>query len=672
MHSQEQIDKALELLDHHGVTYLEFKSGKIYVNAKQFIEKGLLNKRKPQKTLRVFLANHMDESEYIKMFYHQENDSYRVARERKNEKGEVVIIFFTFDFVMSELLYEKPIVSVCGVNFEFIMNGDRKFVRYHDVIKMIRENNIPVIYGNEVSFIRLLNLAPGKDYIYASQSGDDWNFSEVRQNSRKDKLFISDETAKNVIERNKNRCKGGDSNLGVGEDDKQPLEMYVGSESCDDGESCDDKEESCDDGESGDDKEESCDDDESGDDKEESCDDEEEEQISVSRGGNGSKSETIMLLPEAPKVIELDDDKHFVDNSNKIIKIEVRYDDGSDIYFDATDIQNGFKIPDIEKFIENEPYVAKIDYIYMRVKLNSVFVKKLFITFKGLTLIILTKTRSNAQSYFNKALEILHSVKMNDKIDFIPTLSNFDLSYSRKLLQIFGDRVPCIYVLQIGKVRELYNSWKISKKINGDYNVIKYGSAINFSRRALSHLNEIGKHIPSGVSIKVCFMVHISPNHLRSAEIDVSRTLEGWGVGYKYNAYTELAIVSDRQLKDLHGACKRFADDYRSRKDDATTALEIAERNLREKNRETQDIKKIMLLECDSRISKLKMEYMDVISKKDAEMARIKDEYTKIIAEKEKDLVQKEKDLCDLRYQNLQKELKAKDLEIELLKQGAK
>jgi hypothetical protein len=78
---------------------------------------------------------------------------------------------------------------------------------------------------------------------------------------------------------------------------------------------------------------------------------------------------------------------------------------------------------------------------------------------------------------------------------------------------------PCIYLLSLGKVKELRNTFNIPNDVNNSSTVYKYGFTDDLERRLREHTSDYGKMKNVDISLSLFHMV--DNKYISKAETDV-------------------------------------------------------------------------------------------------------------------------------------------------------
>ena len=82
-----------------------------------------------------------------------------------------------------------------------------------------------------------------------------------------------------------------------------------------------------------------------------------------------------------------------------------------------------------------------------------------------------------------------------------------DLKTFKAVFDSYASTFPCIYLLSLGKVKELRDTFNISNDINDKSTVYKYGFTEDLERRLREHTLEYGKMKNVDITLSLFHMV---------------------------------------------------------------------------------------------------------------------------------------------------------------------
>jgi len=121
---------------------------------------------------------------------------------------------------------------------------------------------------------------------------------------------------------------------------------------------------------------------------------------------------------------------------------------------------------------------------------------------------------------------------------------------------------PVIYLMSIGRVKDLRATFNIGKEYADNMIVCKSGFSDNFKERLQDHKEKYGA-MP-GTNIEVLWYSCVDPKYTREAETDLFESFGKIGVGFRFShkKYKELLIFSKNDLKVVMNRYDGIANKY--------------------------------------------------------------------------------------------------------------
>lgn len=290
-------------------------------------------------------------------------------------------------------------------------------------------------------------------------------------------------------------------------------------------------------------------------------------------------SETEALTNIAPLVISLKKKEQFKDAEGKAIKIEtrgVRETDGC--YFSVKDASVGFEMPSLYKTLINKKtgYAENKHYQYFNVpddENNSKhskmkYKREMFLTFPGLMRLMYVSSSGITEAYTNWANDILFAMQMGTREQKALVAANaLDVAF-QAVMDVFSKSamaMPGVYMLYLGKVKDLRKAYNIPKSFKDDESVYKFGRSDDLRRRFRTHFKNYAQQ--KGYDLLMSYFCIVDPKYLSEAETDVKHYFIEEEFKLDHSEDVELAIFPDkkkrtvqRTYKDL---CKPYVGCYR-------------------------------------------------------------------------------------------------------------
>ena len=330
---------------------------------------------------------------------------------------------------------------------------------------------------------------------------------------------------------------------------------------------------------------------------------------------NGEQQE----IENAPPILYLDDGEKFHDADGNIIEIETRGERHEDkIYFNVKDVSVGFGMPNLNDTLRQKEsgYITHVDYKDMFIRSAAInyrhepIKKCLFLTYEGLLRVLFVSRNKNATLFRKWATNKLFTIQMGTR-DQKMKLGAEVLNTSPRTLKAIFDKhaatFPSIYLMSLGKVRELRETFGIPANKPDESTVYKFGFTEDLSRRVIELESEYSK-LP-GVTMTIGTFHIIDTKYTSEAENEVREMCAAFEVRVKKTTqgFNELIVLDDKQFANMKKMYRRIGDDFAG----ATLGLQkqIAELKDRIKDYENEIVR-----------LKLEIEYKDNLHKKDIEL----------------------------------------------------
>lgn len=280
-------------------------------------------------------------------------------------------------------------------------------------------------------------------------------------------------------------------------------------------------------------------------------------------------------METAPPILKISDHKKFVDNDGEIINIEIRgTTDYYNCYFKAIDVENGFKMASIESKVNKarNGYCEGVHHVYFSVpsknKGKIVMKRVLFITFCGLNTLITRSHKGSIQNYVNWACTTLFTVRLGtveQKIKLSSDMTGISIDTFRVFLSK-AKATPCIYLICLGKVKDLKEKCKINHinrygaVVNDNDFVYKFGRTENLYDRLRKHASNYEKY--GAQDIKVVYSSYLDPENLVKAESDVAQFMDDMQCRLEAKGFNELVTLTQKQITSSKKKYDELGDKY--------------------------------------------------------------------------------------------------------------
>jgi hypothetical protein len=305
--------------------------------------------------------------------------------------------------------------------------------------------------------------------------------------------------------------------------------------------------------------------------------------------------------PEAPNILELEEEEKFKDNEGKCVDIETRGVKTADgIYFLAKDVAIAFEINYtnmIKVLNDKDKYVKNTHYKIFNNDHNTNGVchtnKKYFITYKGMLRILFCSRTGNAEQFVDWATKTLFVAQMGEveeKEELASKLIGVPVKSLRLVLSKTSSSVPCVYMFSLGVAKDLRNVMNIPDDVEDDYIIIKYGFTKCLDRRTNEHITTYGKI--KKVNLELLYYSYIDPIYLSDAEKDIKDFVSQYETIIKYENFKELIAISPQHEKTIKKQLKYINKEYAGSTQELTKQIEELKQVIKDKNRDIEDEKK--------------------------------------------------------------------------------
>jgi hypothetical protein len=280
-------------------------------------------------------------------------------------------------------------------------------------------------------------------------------------------------------------------------------------------------------------------------------------------------------LEMAPPILELKDEEKFKDENGNIIEIETRGIKTVDgIYFYGKDVEKMLDINDISSLLkhENSSYIVNKHYknFYRPTPVNhgckdneSNNPERIYLTYFGLVKMLITTRNKIAESFQKWALETLFTVQMGsqeDKIKLSSKLLGCDIKNVKSFLNSSVQEYSVLYLLYIGKVKDLNTQIEGLQDKDPEDFIFKYGYTSDLSQRIQSHKQTFGKL--KNTNLSLVSHIPIDEKYLSEAEVELKQTFKSFDYIIDNPTYKELVVFNENKLSLFKKIFKTICDKY--------------------------------------------------------------------------------------------------------------
>jgi len=275
------------------------------------------------------------------------------------------------------------------------------------------------------------------------------------------------------------------------------------------------------------------------------------------------------VVEKAPLLLHLKDEEKFKDYDGNIIEIETRGERHEDkIYFKVKDVSNGFGMPNLNVVLLNKDkgYEKNIDYknFIREIRLtkdepktaNKKFKTSLYLTYEGLLRVLFVSRNKNATIFRKWATNKLFTIQMGskeEKIKLGTDVLNISVKTYKAVFETYASKFPCIYLLSLGRVKELRETFGINASVLDDSIVYKFGFTDDLERRLGEHQIKYGKLNNVNINL-ACFHI-VDVKYTSEAESKIREISKAYNSLLNVDGYNELVALSTLQfeiIKELY------------------------------------------------------------------------------------------------------------------------
>jgi prophage antirepressor-like protein len=270
------------------------------------------------------------------------------------------------------------------------------------------------------------------------------------------------------------------------------------------------------------------------------------------------RKEDQEVIENAPPILELEDEEKFHDTDGNIIEIETRGEkERNKILFKVNDVAKRFDMSNLERTLRDvrNNYNINIHYKKYYIRVSGVknpqttIKKRLYLTYKGLLRVLFASNNKQADKFQDWAEERLFTIQMGTKEakEVLGTdILNVKIENYRAVFGKYTQGFPCIYLLSLGKVGALRETFGISTEINNDLTVYKYGFTCDIKRRLGEHNKDYGKM--ANVNVELELFNYIDLKYTAEAEADIRDIFEAYDNVLDVSGRNELVALNTKQF----------------------------------------------------------------------------------------------------------------------------
>ncbi len=305
-----------------------------------------------------------------------------------------------------------------------------------------------------------------------------------------------------------------------------------------------------------------------------------------------------------PNLLELEEHEKFKDSTGKCLDIEVRGErDKNKIYFNVKDIGFEFGIPDLKGIILKKErgydrglhfktFIA-VDNVHRNKNTsnkNDTSNKSLYLTYKGLIKLLYTTRNKNAEHFTDWADDKLFTIQMGtiqQKEVLGTSILGIKLENYKAVFNKYSQNFPCIYLLSLGKVKDLKPIYQLNDHVDDQLTVYKYGFTMDMKRRLSEHQRDYGKLC----NVELEIFNYVDVKYTSEAEGDIRDLFDSFDKSIDVQGKNELVVLNQKQLDRVKKEYTRTGREYAG----ATQVLQEEIANLKQ---EILKVKHQLELQC--------------------------------------------------------------------------
>jgi|688.fasta_scaffold117517_3 hypothetical protein len=280
-------------------------------------------------------------------------------------------------------------------------------------------------------------------------------------------------------------------------------------------------------------------------------------------------------LENAPSIIEIKDEEKFKDNNGNIVEIETRGTKNFDsIYFYGKDVEKMLNINDISTILNNSNSSYEIIKHYKKFyrptligdeckTVESNNPERIYLTYFGLIKMLITTKNSIAESFQKWALKTLFTVQMGsleDKKILSSKLLGCDINSVKTFLNSGVQEYSVLYLICIGKVKDLSLQIEGLNNKNPEEFVFKYGYTSDLNQRLQSHKQTFGKL--KNTNISLVLHIPIDEKYLSESEVELKQTFKNFDYIIENSIHKELVVFNENKLSLFKKFFKSICEKY--------------------------------------------------------------------------------------------------------------
>ena len=307
-------------------------------------------------------------------------------------------------------------------------------------------------------------------------------------------------------------------------------------------------------------------------------------EVNVPNFGNNNVK---LDLEMAPPILELKDEEKFKDKNGKIIEIETRGIKTFDgIYFYSKDVEKMLQLVSIKDVLHEKTTNYEVGLHYKKFikpveKITGLKSDKtdtseneavntytnnqqtIYLTYMGLVRMLITRRHPVAEHFQRWALQTLFTVQMGtqeEKTILSSKLLGCDIKNVKSFLNSSVQEYSVLYLIHIGKVKDLSSQIDGLEDKNPEDFVFKYGYTSDLNQRIQAHKQTFGKL--KNTNLSLVSHIPIDEKYLSEAEVELKQTFKSFDYIIDNPTYKELVVFNENKLSLFKKIFKTICEKY--------------------------------------------------------------------------------------------------------------
>jgi len=267
-------------------------------------------------------------------------------------------------------------------------------------------------------------------------------------------------------------------------------------------------------------------------------------------------------------------------------------------------------------------YVRNVDYKTFLIAVDNDYRENtnknnktsLYLTYSGLLRVLFVSRNTNVERFIEWATKTLFTIQMGtkeEKVKLGTSILNIPEKTYKAVFKKHANKFPCIYLLSLGKVELLRDTFEINASIPDDSIIYKYGFTDDLGRRMGEHESTYGKL--KNVKVVLSIFHIIDPKYTSDAEGDICDECNAYEIKLNDIKYNELIVLNKKQFEHLKKNYGRIGKDYAGHTAELQEQIVKLKHDLICKENEIQRLN--TRIETDTIINNLKIQNLELQSK---------------------------------------------------------